>query len=124
MKLRMNVPNFDLAFRFGVSKTTVSRIFRKWIFALDERLSCLIHWPTREELIQTMPFCFQPKYGLRLVAIIELFIEKPSNLLAKAATYSQYKSYNTAKYLISITPQGVISFISEGYGGRVFRTSI
>lgn len=122
MKLRMNIPNFDLAFRFCVSKSTVSRIIRKWIFALDERLSRLIYWPTREELIRTMPYCFQPKYGMKLVSIIdcfEIFIEKPSDLLAKAATYSQYKSYNTAKYLISITPQGVISFISDGYGGRV-----
>ncbi len=122
MKLRMNVPNFDLAFRFGIDKSTVSRIFRKWVFALDERLSSLIYWPTREQLIQTMPYCFRPKYGLKLVSIIdcfEIFIEKPSDLFAKAATYSQYKSYNTAKYLIGIAPQGVISFISKGYGGRV-----
>ena len=33
--------------------------------------------------------------------------------------WSQYKHYNTAKYLISITPQGIISFISNGWGGRV-----
>ena len=32
--------------------------------------------------------------------------------------WSQYKHYNTAKYLISITPQGVISFISRMWGGR------
>ena len=122
MKLKINIPNFDLAFRFGISRSTVSHIIRKWIFALDDRLSRLIYWPTREELIRTMPFCFRPKYKLRLVSIIDcfkIFIEKPSNLLAKPATYSQYKSYNTAKYLISITPQGVISYISEGYGGRV-----
>ena len=60
-------------------------------------------------------------YGLRVTAIIdcfELFIEKPSSLLAKACTWLQYKHYNTAKYLISITPQGVINFISKGWGGR------
>ena len=69
-----------------------------------------------------MPFCFRVHYGLRVVAIIdcfELFIEKPSNLLAKSCTWSQNKHYNTAKYLISITPQGVISFVSKGWGGRV-----
>ena len=68
-----------------------------------------------------MPFCFQPHYGLRVTSIIdcfELFIEKPSGLLAKSCTWSQYKHYNTAKYLISITPQGIISFISNGWGGR------
>ncbi|XP_071390884.1 growth hormone secretagogue receptor type 1-like [Centroberyx affinis] len=29
-----------------------------------------------------------------------------------------YKHHNTAKYLIAITPQGVISFVSKGWGGR------
>jgi len=38
--------------------------------------------------------------------------------LEKAYTWSNYKHYNTAKYLIAITPQGVISFISKGWGGR------
>ena len=69
-----------------------------------------------------MPFCYRINYGLKITSIIdcfELFIEKPSNLLAKACTWSQYKHYNTAKYLISITPQGTVSFISNGWGGRV-----
>ena len=64
---------------------------------------------------------FQPHYGLKVTSIIdcfELFIEKPSDLVAKSCTWSQYKHYNTAKYLISITPQG-ISFISNAWGGRV-----
>ena len=68
-----------------------------------------------------MPYCFHRHYGLRVVSIIdyfELFIEKSSNLLAKSCTWSSYKHYNTAKYLISITPQGTISFISKGWGGR------
>ena len=85
------------------------------------RLSPLIKWPDRECLQKTMPFCFRHHYGLRVVSIIdcfELFIEKPSNLLAKSCTWSSYKHYNTAKYLISVTPQGSVSFISKGWGGR------
>ena len=31
--------------------------------------------------------------------------------------HSTCKYYNTAKYLIVVTPQGVISFISKGWGG-------
>ena len=122
MKLRLNASNYDLGFRFGVSESTVSRVFAKWIEAMDIRLSFLITWPDRESIRKTMPFCFRPHYGLRVTSIIdcfELFIEKPSDLLAKSCTWSQYKHYNTAKYLISITPQGIISFISNGWGGRV-----
>ena len=84
----------------------------------DKMRNTLIKWHSREALQKTMPFCFRVHYGLKVVAIIdcfELFIEKPSNLLAKSCTWSQYKHYNTAKYLISITPQGVISFVSKGW---------
>lgn len=80
--------------------------------------SHIIQWPT---LQRTMPFCFRVNYGLKVLGIIdcfELFIEKPSSLLAKACTCSQYKHYNTAKYLICISPHGVITFISKGWGGR------
>ena len=122
MKLRLNLNHFDLAFRFGISQTTVGRIFKKWIFLAYSRMgTTLIKWPTREAIQRTMPFCFRVHYGLKVTAIIdcfELFIEKPSNLMARACTWSQYKHYNTAKYLIAVTPQGVISFISKGWGGR------
>ena len=123
MKLRLNASNYDLGFRFGVSQSTFCRAFTKWIEVMDIRLSFLIMWPDRESIRKTMPFCFQPHYGLRVTSIIdcfELFIEKPSDLLAKSCTWSQYKHYNTAKYLISITPQGIISFISNGWGGKSF----
>ena len=95
-----------------MTESTVSRIFSRLIVIFDKRISPLVRWPTEEELIQTMPFCVRHNYGLKLVGIIdcfEIFIEKPSDLFAKAVTYSQYNSYITAKYLICITPQGVIS---------------
>jgi len=122
MKLRLNVSNYDLGFRFGISASTVSRVFSKWIEAMDVRLSFLITWPDRENIRKTMPFCFRANYGLKVASIIdcfELFIEKPSDLLAKSCTWSQYKHYNTAKYLIGITQQGIVSFVSNGWGGRV-----
>lgn len=89
---------------------------------MDARLAFLLTWPDRESLRKTMPSCFRPNYGLKVTSIIdcfELFIKKPTNLLAKLCTWSQYKHYNTAKYLTSVTPQGVISYISNGWGGRV-----
>ena len=39
--------------------------------------------------------------------------------MARAQTFSNYKHHNTVKFLIAITPQGVISFVSKGWGGRV-----
>ncbi|KAK0153154.1 hypothetical protein N1851_005172 [Merluccius polli] len=80
-----------------------------------------IPWPSRECLLSSMPHQFVESFGKNVAAIVdcfEVFIEKPSNELARAQTFSQYKHAYTMKYLIVITPQGVISFISEGWGGR------
>ena len=58
MKLRLNVPFQDLAYRFMVSLSTVSRIFSSWLTVMDTRLYSLVFWPEREQLWRTMPMCF------------------------------------------------------------------
>ena len=120
-RLKRGQTKFDLAYRFGVSISTVSRIFSSWLTTMEIRLSPLIYWPEREELWQTMPQCFQYSFGKKTTVIIdcfEVFIEKPTNLLARAQTFSSYKHHNTVKVLIGITPQGSISFVSKAWGGR------
>ena len=47
-----------------------------------------------------------------------MFIERPSDLKARAQTWSNYKQHNTVKILIAVTPQGSISFVSKAWGGR------
>ena len=49
---------------------------------------------------------------------MKFFIERPSNLLARAQTFSNYEHHNTVKVLIGITPQGSICFVSKARGGR------
>ena len=61
--------------------------------------------------------CYRVKFGTKITTIIdcfEIFIARPNNLKARALTWSNYKHHNTAKYLIGITPQGKICFISNG----------
>ena len=66
MKLRLHSNNYDLAFRFDISDTTVNMILRKWIFCMNDMLSqFLIKWPSRDSLQSTMPFCFRLHYGLK-----------------------------------------------------------
>ncbi len=54
-----------------------------------------------------------------IIDCTEICIARPSNLIARAQTWSNYKHNNTLKYLIAITPAGAISFLSPGWGGRV-----
>ena len=117
MKLRLNLGDQDLSYRFGVCQSTMSRYFSRWMDVLYAKLSYLIQWPERDELIKTMSTEFR-KYFQKCVVIIdcfEIFIERPSSLPARG---SNYKHYNTVKYLIGITPQGSTAFISQGWGGR------
>ena len=112
----IKLPLQDLAYRFVVSVTTVSRIFSYWLVVMDVRLKFMISWPEREQLWQNMPMSFQYACGKKVTVVIdcfEVFIERPSNLLARAQTFSSYKHHNTVKVLI-----GSISFVSEAWGGR------
>jgi hypothetical protein len=49
MKLCLYIGDQDIAFRFGVNQSTVSRSFSKWIDVMCIRLKPLIKWPERDE---------------------------------------------------------------------------
>ena len=117
MKLRLNLVDQDIAYRFGIHQSSVLRNFRKWIDIMHIRLRHLILWPEREELLKTMPMNFRKNFK-RCVIIIdcfEIFCEWPTNLKARSQLWSNYIHHNTVKFLIGIAPQGVVSFISEGW---------
>lgn len=121
MRLKMNLPLALLSCIFRVSVPTASRTFRNTIEALNAKLvPALVFWPNRDELMLSMPMVFRQVFR-RCACIIdcfEIFIEKPGDPRARAQTYSNYKHNHTIKYLIGITPQGTVSFISKGWGGR------
>lgn len=88
---------------------------------MEYALHHLIHWPDRESLQTLMPASFTSRFGKGVTVIIDCFeirTEKPSSLRAQALSYSNYKGTNTAKFLIGISPQGCIIFISDGWAGR------
>ena len=49
----------------------------------------------------------------------EVFIQRPSAMLAQSETWSDHKHHNTWKVLVGVTPNGQVSFISDLWGGRV-----
>ena len=120
MRLRLNLPGRDLGYRFNVHESTICRIFLHVLEVLFVHLKPLIIWPDRDSLRKTMPMVFRKHYPKCVVIIdcFEIFLDPPTNLLARAQTFSSYKHHNTLKYLIGVTPQGTVSFISDGWGGR------
>ena len=116
--LRVTLPEQDIAFRFGISQALVSGVLVIWISFLARELSCLIYWPDREDVQRYYPQCFQKfKNVIGIIDCTEGFLEKPSVAKAQSQTYSTYKSRNTWKKLIYLTPAGSLSFVSKCYGG-------
>ena len=127
MKLRHNFTEQDLAYRFGISQPTVSKIFFSVLHVLYTKLKKCIFWPKREELWKSMPRTFREHFGSKVTVIIdcfEIFIEKPSHQTPRSHTWSSYKHHNTIKYLIGIAPQSHISFLSKAWGGRTTENHI
>lgn len=121
MKLKLNLTNFDLAIRFNICPTQVSRILKKCVPVMAAKFKFLIKWPGKGTILKNLPRSFRPKFRACRVIIdcTEVFIQRPSNLDTRAKTYSNYKNHNTMKFLVGITPYGAISFLSKCYGGRI-----
>ena len=122
MKLRLNTPHLDLAIRFGISTTTAANIFTTVVCALHEILflSCMSKVPSRCKVVACLPECFSSFCNCRQVwDCTEVEIEVPrTDLEAQRLTYSHYKSCNTFKALVSITPNGTIQFCSKLFTGN------
>lgn len=120
VKIRTDDSFEKLSDRFGVSKSYASKVFEKGVVLLSHFLIDLIFWPTPDQIVKVLPISFRSNYSQvqSIIDCLEIEIEKPSNAVHQALTWSDYKKCNTIKYLISATPGGLINFISTGYGGR------
>lgn len=120
MKLKLGIFNKDIAYRFGVKPVIISKIVRHWLPKLANELKSFIVWLERDVVRKNLPNCFKKfKNCICIIDCTEIFIERPLNLNARTQTWSSYKNNNTIKYFIGITPAGVVSFLSSGWGGRV-----
>ena len=120
-RLRCGLLEKDLAFRFQVSQSTVSRILTTWINALYFKFKDISLWPSKQRVDHFMPQLFKDFYPSTrcIIDATELFIQSPSDPQAQQLTFSSYKNHNTLKALIGITPSGAISFVSKLFGGSI-----
>ena len=119
MRIRLDAPVEDLAFRFGISPAPTSNIITTFLIFLSLELKPLIYWPTPEETMSYQHSHFSGTFN-KVEGIgdcTEQWIQRSKNVDAQYQTYSTYKSHNTLKKLIFCTKSGSISYISEAYGG-------
>ncbi|KAH9642671.1 hypothetical protein HF086_011028 [Spodoptera exigua] len=80
----------------------------------------------KKNIIKNLPIAFRHNhYNVScIIDCLEIDIQKPSKALYQALTWSDYKKGNTVKYLISCTPNGLVNYVSQGFGGRTSDVTI
>lgn len=120
-KIKQNLSFAVLAFDYALSASHCGRIFNKTISVMAKALEKFVVWSDNDVIEHRLPIAFRANFK-EVTSIIDCFeiqIQKPSNAVHQSHTWSQYKQCNTIKYLVSSTPDGIVNFISEGFGGRI-----
>ena len=119
MKLCLNLRERDLAQRFGIVVSTVSKYYITWVCFLYPHLREVEWMPTVEQVKSTLPHTFKEWYPRAFIIIdgSEIFIEIPSDLQLQSSTWSNSKHHNTAKFLIGCTPNDAVSYVSLLFAG-------
>ena len=121
IRLRLGLMEQDIAYRFNISQSTVSRIIITWINFMYLQFKDLPLWPKKEVVTSYMPQVFKEQYPSTRVIIdaTEIFIEQPHLPEIQKMTFSSYKNHNTYKALIGISPSGAITFVSKLFSGSI-----
>ena len=113
MQLRLELLNQDLADR--LSPALCSHTFTTWVKMLSQVLGqAIVVWLPHESIRNNLPPVFvNPGYQKCRVILYcaELIIERSKSLDKQSSTWSDYKHYNTFKFLIGVSPTGYITFL-------------
>ena len=104
---------------FEITTGQVSRIWNTWIIFLSSELFFFFGALVQSNWRRNLPKQFYKLFpNLRIVIdCLELVLQKPKLPSSQKITWSNYKSRNTAKLLIGITPDGVISIVPPLWTG-------
>ncbi|XP_072395004.1 uncharacterized protein [Diabrotica undecimpunctata] len=119
VKLKTNLSFRCLSVLFRVSANTCKNYFHVTVEVLHKVLQPAVPWLSQERVSKRMPTCFEKYPDTRIILdCTEIPVEKNRCLKCRIMSYSYYKGDHTLKVLIGIAPSGLITFISQVYGGR------
>ncbi|KAJ8972013.1 hypothetical protein NQ317_000659 [Molorchus minor] len=91
-----------------------ANLFFYMIPIISRVLSPAIFFPSKEEILSNLPKCFNNYSNVRIVLdCTEISVQKPKCLCCRVKTYSHYKSGQTLKFLVGVSPAGLITFVSR-----------
>lgn len=134
MRLRLDLRNQDLAYRFGVKVGTVTRTVHQMVSIMSANLvPTAVFWPSRAELRKNLPAALRTSHP-DCAVIIDCFTVPFEEPVSRGNQQQQHRvaassqgagtSCNVLKYLIGVAPQGVVTFVSRGVLGNVSDKSL
>lgn len=136
MRLRLDLRNQDLAYRFGVKVGTVTRTVHRMVNIMSSTLvPTAVFWPSRAELRKNLPAALRTSHP-DCAVIIDCFTVPFEEPVSRGNQQQQQQqrvlpisqgvgtSHNVLKYLIGVAPQGVVTFVSRGVLGNVSDKSL
>ena len=119
MRMKLGLNFSAIGCLFGVSRQTASNIFYDVLETLLINIKTWIFWPSKEAIKESMPDAFRNYPNCRaIIDCTELRCESPGSVQNRVLMYSSYKGGFTIKFLIAISPCGLITFVSKCYGGK------
>jgi hypothetical protein len=116
VKLKTGNFNEDLAHTFDTSAAHISRLFSTWINILCTEFKLLFEMQSSEE---EKAECFSSFEELKIIIdCTELMVQRASNLDARKRTFSNYKHHDTVKFLVGLSPNLAVNYVSKAWGGR------
>ncbi|KAE8586432.1 hypothetical protein XENTR_v10021669 [Xenopus tropicalis] len=125
-KVRQGFYDQDLAVRFNICQSRVTRIIITWANYLYLVLGEVPLWRSRPSASQDVPDCFKASYPQARVILhsaeIKVQTNNPSSVSSQL--YSYYRSQTTYKGLLGIAPHGAVIFISPLYSSSASKRDI
>ncbi|KAM9486899.1 uncharacterized protein Hap1MRO34_006798 [Clarias gariepinus] len=132
MRLRLDLRNQDLAYRFGVKVSTVTRTVHQIINIMFTTLvPTAVFWPSRVELRKNLPDavkCTHPDCAV-IIDCFTVSLEKAVSIDAHrhgaratrdlSTPSAQSAFVSELKYVIGVAPQGAVMFVSRGAPGNI-----
>ncbi|CAN7994643.1 unnamed protein product [Ixodes pacificus] len=119
MKMKHNTSTTFLSKLLGCTVTKCTDVLVKLIPILGKVLSSVVVLPSKSETLMNVPTSLDKYQNVRLVLdCTEVPVAQPKCLKCALRMFSFYKKGFTCKYMVSVTPGGLIAHISAGYGGR------
>ncbi|KAM7406911.1 hypothetical protein PAMA_002891 [Pampus argenteus] len=128
MRLRLDLRNQDLAYRFGIKVGMVTRTVHRMVNIMSSTLvPTAVFWPSRAELRKNLPAALRSSYP-DCAVIVDCFMVPFEEPVSRGNDQQQQQvagtSCNVLKYLIGVAPQGVVTFVSRGVLGNVSDKSL